>query len=95
MTDGHYVGTVLSLNRGAAFCPQRLNVREFRVAGGELRWGVFRGRVAADRSVQVTYRGEWLTGRFDGNDFRGEVDQFSRRRSESCRYVLDLKLQPS
>ncbi len=94
VTDGHYVGIGYSLNRGAAFCPQRLNAREFRGAGGELRGGNFRGRIAADRSVQIPFRSAWLTGRFEGTDFRGEVDQGRLKRNESCRYVMDLKLAP-
>lgn len=77
--DGLYVGTAVSMRPGAPNCPSQLTLRNFRVEGGQVRFGGFQGPIQSDGSVQIPNRDVWLTGRFIGSEFRGEFAQFGGR----------------
>jgi hypothetical protein len=77
--DGLYVGTAVSMRPGAPNCPSQLTLKNFRVEGGQVRFGGFQGPIQGDGSVQIPNRDVWLTGRFIGSEFRGEFAQFGGR----------------
>ena len=104
--DGLYVGNAVSMRQASVGCPGQITLKNFRVEDNEVRFGGFRGAIEADGSVQLTNRGVWLTGRFSGNEFRGEVTQyggggrFTSRgagsyHAERCIYATALKREAS
>jgi hypothetical protein len=104
--DGLYVGTAVSMRPGATNCPAELTLKNFRVEGGQVRFGGFRGPIQRDGSVQMPNRDVWLTGRFDGTEFRGEFTQYGGRgrfgaagrgasHGDRCIYATALKRESS
>jgi len=94
--DGHYVGIGVGVNKGFTLCP-KLNVSGFRVSGGQVQYRNFRGSIGANGYVSIPYRGAWLTGRFEGTEFHGEIEQKSSlaARGSACAHSLSLKLEGS
>jgi hypothetical protein len=99
--DGLYVGTAVSMRRGAFFnCPPELTLKNFRVEDGQVRFGGFRGPIQRDGSVEISNKRVWLTGRFNGTEFRGEFRQYShpgRREAnpaDTCLYATALQRHP-
>jgi len=73
--DGVYVGTANVDVNGNYTCPVTMSITGFQVNADVMRFGGFRSRIAADGSVGPTsFRGMWLTGRFEGPKFVGNVD---------------------
>ena len=99
--DGLYVGTAVSMRQGPVGCPAELTLRNFRVERGAVRFGGFRGPIQRDGSVQIPNRTVWLTGRFNGTEFRGEFRQYiganprSGSAFDTCLYVTVLQRQPA
>jgi len=73
--DGLYTGTADILVNGNFGCPLQLAVSNFRVQGGEVRFGGFRAPIAADGSVaNAWFAGMTLNGHFAGTTFTGAVN---------------------
>ena len=94
--DGVYVGTADVLVNGGYRCRTPMSISNFRVDGDTVRFGGFRGTIAADGSVpQTVFRGMWFTGRFDGPNFVGHVNAFddSTTLLNACTFAISVTRQ--
>ena len=64
----------------------RLSVR-----GNSVRFGGYRGRIAADGGLQMVNGSTWIVGRFDGPTFRGQIDMNQGFGNLVCTFMLTLQ----
>jgi hypothetical protein len=88
--DGTYTGTAEPLDTGGGMCISTQAVAAFVVRGTSVRYGGFRGRIAADSGLQMVYGQDWIVGQFEGATFRGQLSIQGRFGSPGCTYMLSL-----
>jgi hypothetical protein len=93
--SGTYAGTATPFNTGGGACIATRTVSGFRVQGTAVRFGQFRGTIAADNGLQMTFREQWIVGQFDGPTFSGQWDIPNRTRGRwvgpNCSFMLSLQ----
>jgi hypothetical protein len=89
--SGAYAGTAVPLNTGGGQCLQNQPVSGFRVRGNSVRFGGYRGRIAADGGLQMVNGSTWIVGRFDGPTFRGQIDMNQGFGNLVCTFMLTLQ----
>jgi hypothetical protein len=88
--DGTYTGTAEPLNTGGGMCTSTQAVGAFIVRGASVRYGGFRGRIAADNGLQMVYGQDWIVGQFEDATFHGQLSIQGRFGSPGCTYMLSL-----
>jgi hypothetical protein len=89
--NGTYTGTAEPLNTGGGLCISTQAVDGFIVRGTSVRYGRFRGRIAADNGLQMVNGQNWIIGQFEGPTFHGQLDTQGRFGSFGCTYMLSLR----
>jgi hypothetical protein len=90
--DGLYTGAAtVEVNMNLA-CSKQIPLGGFRVDGGQVRFGGFRGPVRPDGSVLLQYGYSSMTGRFADGAFSGRVVLYPNllNEEESCVYRTSL-----
>lgn len=87
--DGVYSGVAVPLNTAGGMCIANQSVDGFRVAGDQVRWGAFRGRIRGD-NLQMVQGSTWVFGQFDGNRFSGQITTQGRFQQPGCTFMLTL-----
>jgi hypothetical protein len=88
--DGTYSGTAEPLDTGGGLCVSSHAVGAFIVRGNSVRYGGFRGRIAADGGLQMQYGQDWLVGQFEGATFHGQLSLLGRFGAPGCTYMFNL-----
>ena len=89
--DGLYTGTA-SETDDVFQCLSPLNISNFQVEQGRVRFGGFRGPIAPDGTVSIPFGGSWLFGRFQGSEFNGRVDTTnSIQLAAGCSYAISAR----
>jgi hypothetical protein len=86
--NGTYAGAADVLTTGGGMCINNRRVANFRVHGDAVQYGEFQGTVGVDGGLQMVFRNVWITGRFRGGTFRG---QLSENGGIGCTYLLALE----
>lgn len=86
--NGTYAGAADILNTAGGSCINNRRVTNFRLHGNEVRFGEFHGTVNADGGLQMVFGNIWITGRFRGGTFRG---QLAENGGIGCTYLLALE----
>src|ERR1700760_1091036 len=86
--NGTYAGAADVLTTGGGMCLSNRRVTNFRVHGNAVQFGEFHGTVGEDGGLQMVFRSVWITGRFRGGTFRG---QLSENGGIGCTYLLALE----
>jgi len=89
--DGSYAGTAEPLVTGGGLCIEARQVSGFRVKGNSVRFGGFRGTIAADNGLQMVYGRDWIIGQFEGATFQGQLDLGGGFDMMACTYMLNLQ----
>jgi hypothetical protein len=89
--NGSYTGTAEPLDTGGGLCISTQAIDGFIVRGTSVRYGGFRGRIAADSGLQMVYGQDWIIGQFEGPTFHGQLDIQGRFGSFGCTYMLSLR----
>jgi hypothetical protein len=87
--DGVYSGIAVPLNTGGGVCIDNRPVGNFRVQGTSVRWAGFRGRIDGN-GLQMVNGNTWVIGRFDDNQFSGQISVYGRRGTPGCSYAVTL-----
>ncbi len=88
--DGVYSGTAVPVNTGGGLCTATERISDFRVEGGSVRWRSFRGRIANDR-LRMVHGNTWITGRFTGGRFNGQIIRSHPSATNQCTFVMTLE----
>jgi hypothetical protein len=86
-----YAGTAVPLDTGGGACLYDQQVGNFRVRGNSVRYGGFRGTIAADGGLQMVSAQDWIIGQFEGPAFHGQLDLYGRFGAPGCTYMLSLQ----
>jgi hypothetical protein len=86
--NGTYAGAANVLTTAGGMCLNNRRVTNFHVQGDAVRFGEFHGTIGADGGLQMVFRDVWITGRFQGGVFRG---QLSENGGIGCTYLLALE----
>jgi hypothetical protein len=89
--SGIYGGTAVPLNTGGGLCITNQTISGFKVNGNSVRWGRFRGTIAADNGLQMVNGDTWVFGQFVGNRFDGQISTISRLRGPGCSFMMSLE----
>ncbi|MDR3533847.1 MAG: hypothetical protein P4L90_25200 [Rhodopila sp.] len=88
--NGTYAGTANVLSTGGGMCLDNKPVSNFRVHGDAVRFGEFHGTIAPDGGLQMVFGAVWITGHFEGSNFRGQLSESGRFGSPGCTFLLVL-----
>src|SRR5271165_798911 len=89
--DGTYTGSMEPLSSAGGLCTSVIKVTGFRVRGNSVRFGDYRGTIAADGGLQMVYRNVWIIGQFEGATFHGEVDGSGTFPNPTCSFIMTLE----
>jgi hypothetical protein len=89
--SGSYTGTASPLDTGGGLCIDTQKVSGFHVRGNSVRFGGFRGTIAADDGLQMVYGSQWIVGQFEGAAFHGHLDAPDHFGAPGCTYMLSLE----
>jgi len=86
--DGTYTGSMYrTSDPGGMSCAEQVPIYGFTVSNGVVNFGQFRGNpIAPDGSVQLQEGQLWLSGRFDGRQFVGNLTPWG----VACTYRMML-----
>nr|WP_294520247.1 hypothetical protein [uncultured Rhodopila sp.] len=89
--SGIWSGTAVPLNTGGGVCIANQTIRDFKVTGNSVRWGRFRGTIAADNGLQMVNGNTWVFGQFVGNRFDGQISTSTRANGPGCSFMMTLE----
>jgi hypothetical protein len=89
--SGSYTGTAQPLETGGGLCLETEKVSGFHVRGNSVRFGGFRGTIAADGGLQMVYGRQWIIGQFEGATFHGQFDVPGSFGAPECTFLLSLQ----
>ncbi len=81
----------MPLNTGGGVCIANQTIRDFKVTGNSVRWGRFRGTIAADNGLQMVNGNTWVFGQFVGNRFDGQISTSTRANGPGCSFMMTLE----
>lgn len=89
--DGVYTGEASDVSGGVNNCPATQTTNAMTVSGGEVSFGLFRGWVTPDGSVQMQSQQNTLSGHFENKHFIGtfQMGMYSAP-GIYCTYQLNL-----
>ena len=88
--NGTYAGTAMPLDTFGGACVNTMRVEGFHVRGNSVHFGQYRGTIDANNGLQMVYRGTWIVGQFEGDNFQGQVDSMGRF-APGCTYSMTLQ----
>lgn len=88
--DGTYAGTAVPLDTFGGACTSTMRVEGFHVTGNSVRFGQYRGTIDGNNGLQMVYRGTWIVGQFEGDNFQGQVDSMGRF-APGCTFSMTLQ----
>nr|WP_294546778.1 hypothetical protein [uncultured Rhodopila sp.] len=89
--SGIYGGTAVPLNTGGGLCIANQTISGFKVDGNSVRWGRFRGTIAADNGLQMVNGNTSVFGRFVGDRFEGQMSTTRRASGPGCSFMMSLE----
>ena len=89
--SGIYAGTAVPLNTAGGLCIANKTIRDFKVNGNSVRWGRFRGTIAADNGLQMVNGNTWVFGQFVDGRFDGQISTFTRASGPGCSFMMSLE----
>jgi hypothetical protein len=92
--DGRYTGEAVNTSPAVYNCEATTTTSPMTVSGGEVTFGLLRGRVTPAGTVQMQSQQNTLSGQFSGNHFTGQFNMgtFSAP-GIFCTYSLDMARQ--
>ena len=93
--SGVYSGIAVPLNTGGGVCIGNQTISGFTVKGNSVRWGRFRGTIAADNGLQMVNGNTWVFGQFVGGRFDGQISTTSRLNGPGCSFMMTLEMTSS
>jgi hypothetical protein len=89
--SGIYSGIAVPLNTGGGLCISNQTISGFKVNGNSVRWGRFRGTIAADNGLQMVNGNTWVFGQFVGGRFDGQMSTSTRVSGPGCSFRMSLE----
>ena len=93
--SGVYGGIAVPLSTGGGICLANQTITGFKVNGNSVRWGRFRGTIAADNGLQMVNGDTWVFGQFVGDRFDGQISTTSRLSGPGCSFRMSLERSPA
>jgi hypothetical protein len=89
--SGIYGGIAVPLNTGGGVCIANQTISGFKVDGNSVRWGRFRGTIAADNGLQMVNGNTSVFGQFVGDRFEGQISTTRRVSGPGCSFMMSLE----
>jgi hypothetical protein len=89
--DGDYAGWAYPLVTDGGLCTQTLRIAGFRVLGGRVSFGQYRGRIDSENGLQMAGGTNWLIGQFYGVTFRGQLMTYATHNRPGCSFIVRLE----
>jgi hypothetical protein len=85
--DGDYNGFMTAVPGHDIGCRPTVQVTGMHVAGDQVSFGSFSGRIGINNQVELMSREDWISGQFTGTKFSGTVTP----RDIGCEYHMELQ----
>ena len=85
--DGDYNGSMTAVPGHDIGCRPTVQVTGMHVAGDQVNFGSFSGRIGVNNQVEMRSKEDWISGQFTGTKFTGTVTP----RNIGCEYHMELE----
>jgi hypothetical protein len=85
--DGDYSGFMTAVPGHDIGCRPTVQVTGMHVAGDQVSFGSFSGRIGVNNQVEMRSKEDWISGQFTGTKFTGTVTP----RDIGCEYHMELE----